>query len=192
MSRIYTFWKMRQRLRSAAGGVWCTFSANAAPPHDHYTKPVILDRRRCLGSKRRRATLTGCWIRKRDLRVGFRFPLPKPFRADELLQCVQTALIRSAEQRLRSIEENEARRLLDLLTPREFQVLQLVVTGMLNKQSAGELGICLSTLKVHRTRAMRKLGITSIPELIPLMQKGGAARGFSRSGADSPRNQKRF
>src|SRR6185503_5740114 len=56
--------------------------------------------------------------------------LPKPFRADELLQCVQNALNRSAEQRRRSAEQNEARRLLDLLTPREFQVMQLIVTGM--------------------------------------------------------------
>ena len=64
--------------------------------------------------------------------------LPKPLHAEELLQCVQNALIRSAEQRRRSVEKNEARRLLDLLTPREFEVLQLVITGMLNKQIAGE------------------------------------------------------
>src|SRR5512132_2031107 len=67
--------------------------------------------------------------------------LPKPLHAEELLQCVQNALIRSAEQRRRSVEKNEARRLLDLLTPREFELLQLVITGMLNKQIAGELGI---------------------------------------------------
>jgi FixJ family two-component response regulator len=114
--------------------------------------------------------------------------LPKPFRADKLLQCVQNALIRSAEQRLRSVEENEARRLLDLLTPREFEVLQLVMTGMLNKQIAGELGICLSTLKVHRRRGMRKLEITSVPELIRLLQKAGAAGASVGSGADSLSN----
>ena len=58
--------------------------------------------------------------------------LPKPFRDDELLQCVERALIRSAEQRRRSAERNETRRLLDLLTPREFEVMELVITGMLN------------------------------------------------------------
>src|SRR5437762_14384681 len=56
--------------------------------------------------------------------------LPKPFRDTELLQCVERALTRSAEQRRRSAAENEARTLLDLLTPRELEVMQLVVTGM--------------------------------------------------------------
>lgn len=99
--------------------------------------------------------------------------LPKPFRAHELLQCVQTALIRSAEQRRRSVEKNEARHLLDLLTPREFDVLQLVITGMLNKHIARELGISLRTVKTHRGVGMQKLRIVSVPELIRLMQKAG-------------------
>src|SRR5215813_15131892 len=60
--------------------------------------------------------------------------LPKPFRDTELLECVERALARSAEQQRRGAEKSEARRLLDLLTPREFEVMQLVVTGMLNKQ----------------------------------------------------------
>jgi FixJ family two-component response regulator len=96
--------------------------------------------------------------------------LRKPFRADELLQCVQNALIRSAEQRRRSTQKNEARRLLDLLTPREFEVMQLVVTGMLNKQIAGELGTAEKTVKVHRGRVMQKLGVTSVAELVRLVQ----------------------
>src|SRR5437660_12164040 len=86
--------------------------------------------------------------------------LRKPFRDDELLQCVQNALIRSAEQRRRSAEQNEARRLLDLLTPREFEVMQLVTTGMLNRQIAGELGTAEKTVKVHRGRVMQKLDVT--------------------------------
>ena len=56
-------------------------------------------------------------------------------------------------------EKNKARRLLDLLTPREFEVMQLVITGMLNKQIAGELGTAEKTIKVHRGRVMKKLGI---------------------------------
>jgi FixJ family two-component response regulator len=96
--------------------------------------------------------------------------LPKPFRADELLRCVDNALIRSAEQRRRSTQKNEARRLLDLLTPREFEVMQLVVTGMLNKQIAGELGTAEKTVKVHRGRVMQKLGVTSVAELVRLVQ----------------------
>jgi FixJ family two-component response regulator len=101
--------------------------------------------------------------------------LPKPFRADELLRCVDNALIRSAEQRRRSAEKDEARRLLDLLTPREFEVLQLVITGMLNKQIAGELRTAEKTVKVHRGRVMEKLGVTSVAELVRLVQRACVA-----------------
>jgi len=101
--------------------------------------------------------------------------LRKPFRADELLQCVQNALIRSAEQRRRSAEKNEARRALDLLTPREFEVMQLVVTGMLNKQIAGALGTAEKTVKVHRGRVMEKLDVASVAELVRLVQRARLA-----------------
>ena len=67
--------------------------------------------------------------------------LPKPFKSRDLLSCVEQALERSAEQRRRAAEKNEARRLLDLLTPREFEVMQLLSTGRLNKQVGGELGV---------------------------------------------------
>ena len=96
--------------------------------------------------------------------------LPKPFRDDELLECVERALARSAEQRRRSTEKAEARHLLDLLTPREFEVMQLVVTGMLNKQIAGELRTAEKTIKVHRGRVMKKLHIASVAELIRLIE----------------------
>jgi FixJ family two-component response regulator len=99
--------------------------------------------------------------------------LTKPFRDDELLQCVERALIRSAEQRQRSAERNEARRLLDLLTPREFEVMQLVITGMLNKQVAGKLGRAEKTVKVHRGRMMQKLHLTSVAELVRFVEKAG-------------------
>ena len=97
--------------------------------------------------------------------------LPKPFRADELLQCVDRALIRSTEQRRRSAEKNEARHLLALLTPREFEVMQFVITGMLNKQIAGELGTAEKTVKVHRGRMMQKLRVSSVAELVRLTEK---------------------
>jgi FixJ family two-component response regulator len=99
--------------------------------------------------------------------------LRKPFRADELLQCVRNALIRSAEQRRRGAEKNEARRLLDLLTPREFEVMQLVIRGMLNKQIAAELHIAEKTIKVHRGRVMQKLGVTSVADLVRISQRAG-------------------
>lgn len=97
--------------------------------------------------------------------------LRKPFRDDELLECVEKALTRSAEQRRHSGEMDKARRLLDLLTPREFEVMQLVITGMLNKQIAGELGTAEKTVKVHRGRMMQKLGVSSVAELVRFVQR---------------------
>jgi FixJ family two-component response regulator len=99
--------------------------------------------------------------------------LPKPFKPRELLKCVERALARSVEQRSRAGEKDEARRLLDRLTPREFEVMQFVIAGLLNKQVGAELGMAEKTVKVHRGRAMQKLGITSVPELVRLAQKAG-------------------
>jgi FixJ family two-component response regulator len=101
--------------------------------------------------------------------------LPKPFRDNELLQCVERALARSAEQRRLGAERAAARRLLDSLTPREFEVMQLVITGILNKQIAGELGTKEKTIKVHRGRVMKKLGVVSVAELVRLVEKAGIA-----------------
>ena len=99
--------------------------------------------------------------------------LPKPFKSRELLKCVEHALDRSTEQRRGAAERNEARRLLDLLTAREFEVMQLVITGMLNKQVGGELGVAEKAVKVHRGRLMQKLGVTSVAELVHLVQRAG-------------------
>jgi FixJ family two-component response regulator len=99
--------------------------------------------------------------------------LPKPFGDEQLLECVARALSRSSKQRKRSVEKSEARQRLDSLTPREFEVMQLVVAGMLNKQIAGELAIAEKTVKVHRGRVMQKLGVTSVAQLVRLGQKAG-------------------
>jgi FixJ family two-component response regulator len=101
--------------------------------------------------------------------------LSKPFEPGELLKCVERALVRSADQRHRAAERDKARRLFDLLTPREFEVMRFVITGMLNKQIAGELGTAEKTVKVHRGRVMEKLDVTSVAELVRLAQKAGLA-----------------
>ena len=97
--------------------------------------------------------------------------LPKPFKPKELLASVERALRRSAEQRRRAAEKNHARGLLERLTPREFQVMQLVITGLLNKQVGAELGMAEKTVKTHRGHIMQKLGITSVAELIGVVKK---------------------
>jgi FixJ family two-component response regulator len=97
--------------------------------------------------------------------------LPKPFKPKQLLESVERALTRSVEQRHRTSEKNHARSLLERLTPREYEVMQLVATGMLNKQVGGELGMAEKTVKTHRAHVMQKLHITSVAELMRVLQK---------------------
>jgi FixJ family two-component response regulator len=96
--------------------------------------------------------------------------LAKPFKPKQLLEGVERALTRSTEQRRRASEKHHARALLDRLTPREYQVMQLVATGMLNKQVGGELGMAEKTVKTHRAHVMQKLHITSVAELMRVLQ----------------------
>ena len=97
--------------------------------------------------------------------------LPKPFKREELLESIERALDRSVEQRQRGSEKKHARTLLDRLTPREFEVMEHVARGLLNKQVAGELGITETTVKCHRAHVMQKLEITSAAELVRVLQK---------------------
>jgi FixJ family two-component response regulator len=97
--------------------------------------------------------------------------LPKPFKRKELLESIERALVRSAEQRQRACDKNQARALIEKLTPREHEVMQLVATGLLNKQVGSELGMAEKTVKTHRAHMMQKLGITSVAELMVVLQK---------------------
>jgi FixJ family two-component response regulator len=97
--------------------------------------------------------------------------LPKPFKPEQLLKSVERALTRSAEQLIRTSERNRARALLQQLTRREYEVMQLVATGLLNKQVGGELGMAEKTVKTHRAHVMQKLGIASVAELMVVLQK---------------------
>ena len=101
--------------------------------------------------------------------------LQKPFRDEDLLDCVERALQRSSEQWLRRVQRKDVRDRLATLTPREFDVLKGVVAGMLNKQIAAQFGTTEGTIKVHRGRVMEKMGVTSVAELVILAQRGGIA-----------------
>src|SRR5205809_3755622 len=107
----------------------------------------------------------------RAMKAGAVDFLPKPFKPRQLLESVQRALTRSAEKRRRASEKNQVRALLDRLTPREYEVMQLVATGMLNKQVGAELGMAEKTVKTHRAHVMQKLRITSVAELMVVLQK---------------------
>ena len=97
--------------------------------------------------------------------------LEKPFRAPELLACVQRGLARSEQMRVEHVERAAIERRFATLTSRERDVLWLVVTGLLNKQIAGELGIAEKTVKIHRGQVMQKMEAGSVAELVPMAQK---------------------
>ena len=99
--------------------------------------------------------------------------LEKPFRAAELLACVQRGLARSRQSRAERAERTTVERRFATLTSRERDVLRLVVTGLLNKQIAGELGIAEKTVKIHRGQVMQKMEAGSVAELVPMAQKLG-------------------
>ena len=99
--------------------------------------------------------------------------LTKPFDDEELLQALRAAIEKDRNARAEQTEVYEIRRLIELLTPRENEILRYVVTGMLNKQIALELGIAEKTVKVHRGRVMEKLGVDSVAELVRLAEKAG-------------------
>jgi two-component system response regulator FixJ len=99
--------------------------------------------------------------------------LTKPVDAAHLLAAVRLGLARSAAARAALAERERARARLGTLTPREFEVMQRVLTGALNKQIAGELGAAEKTIKIHRGRVMQKLGVGSVAGLVRLAQAAG-------------------
>jgi len=99
--------------------------------------------------------------------------LQKPFDDQELLDCISRALGRSRDQRAKRAEREILEARFNTLTPREREVLTLVVTGKLNKQIAGDLGIAEKTIKVHRGRVMAKMQAGSVAELVRMVEKLG-------------------
>src|SRR5262249_13692953 len=97
--------------------------------------------------------------------------LTKPFRDEELLALVRTALSKDRERRARDAEVNDLKHRLDSLTPREREVLPLVVSGLLNKQAAAYLGISEITLQIHRSNVMRKMEAASLADLVRFAER---------------------
>ncbi len=107
--------------------------------------------------------------------------LTKPVDDEDLLRAVNRALARSVEVRKAAAERAAARAKLDCLTPREFEVMQHVIGGLLNKQIADGLGAAEKTIKIHRGRVMEKMGVTSVAELVRVAQSAGVAPRMTRS-----------
>lgn len=103
--------------------------------------------------------------------------LTKPVDAQALLAAVEVALSRTRAEQEQECRRASVRRRLESLTPREAQVLDLVVAGRLNKQIAADLGTVEKTVKVHRGRMMTKMGVRTVADLVRLVALADAALG---------------
>jgi FixJ family two-component response regulator len=99
--------------------------------------------------------------------------LPKPVKADELVGAIERALARAVRDHAEREELEEIQTRINSLTPREREVMALIVRGLLNKQVAFELGTVEKTIKVHRARVMEKMQVESLAELVRIAERVG-------------------
>jgi FixJ family two-component response regulator len=97
--------------------------------------------------------------------------LPKPFQDESLLRAIREALALQERRRGERSARDAAAALHATLTPREREVMTLVVSGLANKQIAARLGACVKTIKVHRARVMEKMNVRSVADLVRVSQR---------------------
>ena len=107
----------------------------------------------------------------RAIKAGAVEFLTKPFRDQDLLDAIHQAIERHETVRQHQAEMAEMLHKYELLTPREREVMELVVSGLLNKQVAAELSVSNVTVKVHRRQVMQKMGAGSFAELVKMSEK---------------------
>ena len=107
----------------------------------------------------------------RAMKAGAVEFLTKPFRDQDLLDAIHSALERDRGRRQQEAELVVLREHFESLSPREREVVSMVVSGMLNKQIAAQIGTAENTVKAHRSRAMEKMQANSLADLVKMIQR---------------------
>ena len=102
----------------------------------------------------------------RAMKAGAVDFLTKPFKETDLMRAIDAAIARDRDARRMRAESAELRQRLSSLTPREREVFPLIVSGLLNKQAAAELGISEVTIQIHRGKVMQKMRAGSLADLV--------------------------
>ena len=97
--------------------------------------------------------------------------IQKPFRDQDLIDCIHKALEQDRSRRAGQLEERQIRERLNSLTPRELEVMERVISGQANKVIAMDLGVSQRTVELHRSRVMHKLKMRSLAELVQAVSK---------------------